>query len=194
MARSLKRLFEILRECYTPPKGGEWGNLANADGLIALSFGDKKSSRFPEAGVSNQALARLVMAVNDRYFKETGQVLVLAVQTEIADYLSRTLARKSTILTPVGYADTRQVILSAKKLLQKDGKPIKRLAVVAHHRHFDPRIKWALKAAGYEVVFTPHLIGIPYDPQNGQFWVRSEKVFQFRELLACLAFWFRGWI
>lgn len=195
MARSFSKLLALLREVNSPPKGGEQGDLRLAEGLIAFSFGEAKSARHPQAGRSNRALADLVLDVLERYTRlvEPGKKLVPAVQAEITRHFSRTLASKCTIGTPFGYADTRQVSESAASLLQKNNRPIKNLALLAHHRHF-PRARATLEALGYAVVHNPHLMGVPYDPQNAQEWVRNDRAFRFHESIAIMVYWLRGWI
>jgi len=137
--------------------------------IIALSFGQGRSGT---PGASNEALARVVASLDEKYN------LPIVAQWEIADCIPERMASPLDLVVrnhrQAGeYLDTVEVLVQAKEHCQNSG--FTKVVIVAHPDHL-PRAMAMAQKLGLETV-AADTKKVPYDPDSVQEWTRSRQSF-----------------
>jgi hypothetical protein len=148
------------------------GNSADADCVIACSFGYREREGGTEPGLSNEELAAFIT----RRFSSLPKIL----QTEIADALPS--ANRDQHVYVIAEAqnsgqrlDTPEIISQAKNVMQTHSW---QTAIVCAHPHHLPWVDYLCQAAGITTVAPEGLQTIPFDPRSAQYWTRSLAAWQ----------------
>jgi hypothetical protein len=141
----------------------------DAQVIIALSFGQGRNKT---PGKSNEALARVIANLDDKYN------LPIVAQWEIADCISGRLSEPGDLVVREhrekgNYLDTYEVLVQAKIHCDKFG--FAKAAIVAHPDHA-PRCAAVAAKIGFDVLIAD-TTDIPYDPESIQDWTRSKQIF-----------------
>ena len=165
------------------------GDVANADCVIGLSFGQRGHRYNIEPGLSNQDLAEFAK----QHFADLPKTL----QFEIADAYAEIggvdeVERISEHRKPGKYLDTREVVDQAKLIMDRHGW--KTVVVLAHPMHL-PRVDAVCRKLGMQTVAVPGLNGaIEFDPLSTQSWTRNADKFRGYEPLALVLYGLKGWV
>lgn len=163
-------------------KPGKESELRNAQVIIAQSLG----LRGNKPGISNEALARVIADLHQRYG------LPLVVQWEIADCLPH-IPKAGVIQRhrqKGKYLDTHEVLSQEWEICAKNGWT--RAIVVAHQDHLW-RVMRTAERIGFHAI-PADVRGIPYDPFSSQSWTRSRMRFIPREIGARILYFLKGWL
>ena len=181
--------FETMAEAWT----GHYrtlGSASEADCVIGLSFGYRGKHQQIAPGLSNEDLAAVALNA----YPQLPKIL----QFEIGDAYGALGARDARSVmkikkhrTPGKYLDTREVIMQAKLIMEKQG--YKKAVLLAHPAHM-PRVQAACTAAGIEWVADDALRNqVEFDEQSTQKWTRDWEHWRGYEPLALLLYRLKGW-
>ena len=140
--------------------------------IIALSFGQGKNGT---PGLSNEALARVVAELDDKYN------LPIVAQWEIADCIPEHMKGERDLIVDERrqdkqYFDTIEVLRQSKDHCAKFG--FDRAIIVAHPDHL-PQVMPVVLQRGLKAV-AADTKNVPYDPNSVQEWTRSREGFLIR--------------
>ena len=140
--------------------------------IIALSFGQGRNGT---PGLSNEALARAVAVLDDKYN------LPIVAQWEIADCIPERMKEEKDLIVDERrqdkqYFDTLEVLGQAKDHCARFG--LVRAIIVAHPDHLPQAMPAALRKGLKSVAADTK--NVPYDPDSVQEWTRSHAGFLIR--------------
>ncbi len=148
----------------------------NADVIIGQSFGLRQDG----PGKSNEALAKIVRGLNEKY------KIPLVLQWEIADCLPDLpifyVTKEHRIKGE--YLDTYEVLFQAKTICKKRGW--KKAIILAHSDHHW-RCMMVAKKLEFELIAID-TSSVPYDELSTQSWTKSVIRFIPREIVARIVY------
>jgi hypothetical protein len=165
------------------------GRLANADNIIAFSFGNRLlKSGATAPGLVNQRLAQVAI----KLFKQTG--CRVFAQWEVAECIGSAIPPdRLCSITPDVSEDGRSLkYLSTKDVIRKIGKQMGRVGksrcilVVAHQDHAHRCLVFLRQQGFKNACAPPFLLPREYDRQSGQPWTRTRHRYLVHELVARL--------
>jgi hypothetical protein len=164
------------------------GNCAEAQCVVAFSFGLLAHGPVIQPGPSNEDLARFAL----EHFAGLPKIL----QREVADaYLAlapgSSVFRIDTHRQPGKYLDTREAADQACGILRTHGW---RTAVLLAHAHHVPRAAAVCERLGIAVVVPPGLERVRFCRGSRQPWTRNRGMWFLREVPTLAYYRCKGWI